>query len=152
MGRFADLLDAPSTEYEINEIDEKRYTDDIPDLDDHNHSGDLVRIIRLFRNLESNRPAGVEAAEWQQAVEDARTFLATWGEHAAALGWTGEDLFGLHQPPAKPSSTYRRLSRYDAMGLLWLLDGRRVVALTEDTATIATPNGGHLTFRRRVAT
>jgi hypothetical protein len=146
MGRFADLLDAPSQEpmaCEKSEKSEIRDTDD----GDHNHDGDLIRLIRFFRNLESNRPAGVDLAEWQQAVEDARTFLTTWGEQAAKLGWTSEDLFGVHQPPARPSSTYRRLSRYDATGLVWLLDGRRVVALTEDTATIATPNGGRLTFR-----
>jgi hypothetical protein len=31
---------------------------------------------------------------------------------------------------------------------LWLLNGRRVVALTADSATIATSNGGWLTYRR----
>jgi hypothetical protein len=155
MGRFADLLDEPSQEpvaCEKSEKSEIRYTGDIPDPDNHNHSGDLIRLIRFFRNLESNRPAGVDLAEWQQAVEDARAFLSTWGEQAAKLGWTSEDLLGLHQPPPKPSSTYRRLSRYDATGLVWLLDGRRVVALTEDAATIRSPGGMNLTFRRRVAT
>jgi hypothetical protein len=105
-----------------------------------------------FMALEAQCPDGIEAAAWRRAVKDARAFLATWGEQAVALGWTSEDLFGLHQPAPRPSPTYRRLSRHDATGLVWLLDGRRVVALTEDAATIATPNGGHLTFRRRVAT
>jgi hypothetical protein len=32
--------------------------------------------------------------------------------------------------------------------LLWLLNGRRVVALTADTAIIETPDGGRLVYRR----
>ena len=38
--------------------------------------------------------------------------------------------------PARPSPTYCRLSRYDATGLIWLLQGRAVVALTADEAAI----------------
>jgi hypothetical protein len=45
-----------------------------------------------------------------------------------------EWLFGLHKPPVKPHPSYRRLSRYDETGLIWLLEGREVVALTEETA------------------
>src|SRR5205823_7128521 len=41
----------------------------------------------------------------------------------------------------KPESTYQRLSRYDQTGLIWLLHGRRVVALTEDAAVIETATG-----------
>ena len=64
-----------------------------------------------------------------------------------ALGWTPADLFGLHTPPEKPAPKYRRLSRYDKTGLIWLLRGRRVVALTKDTAIIETANGT-LSYRR----
>jgi hypothetical protein len=59
------------------------------------------------------------------------------------------DLFGLHTPPAKPHPTYNRLSRYDATGLVWLLQGREVVALTEATATIRNSATGTLTMYRR---
>jgi hypothetical protein len=38
--------------------------------------------------------------------------------------------------------------RVDRLGLLWLLNGRRIVALTTDSATIMTSNGGRLTYRR----
>jgi hypothetical protein len=72
---------------------------------------------------------------WQQAVADGRHFLAHWGDQAHALGWTAKDLFGLLVPEhAKPS--FNRLSRYDETGLIWLLQGRPVVAITEATATI----------------
>jgi hypothetical protein len=105
-----------------------------------------------YSRLIQTCPDKVDQDRWLRARADACAFLATWGEQAAALGWTSEALFGLHQPPPRPSSTYHRLSRCDATGLVWLLDGRRVVALTEDAATIRSPGGVNLTFRRRVAT
>jgi hypothetical protein len=55
---------------------------------------------------------------------------------ARALGWTARELFGLHATPARPHPNYRRLSRYDETGLIWLLRGRPVIALTETTAAI----------------
>ena len=38
--------------------------------------------------------------------------------------------------PERPAPSYTRLSRYDETGLIWLLRGRPVVALTETTAAI----------------
>src|SRR5262249_26441861 len=93
-------------------------------------------------------PALVEVARWQHAVEDGRRFLATWGEQAEALGWTSADLFGLHTPPERPHPSYRRLSRYDCTGLVWLLEGRPVLALTEAPAAIENPTGTITTYRR----
>jgi len=90
----------------------------------------------------------MDRADWDLAVADGRRFLAQWGEQAQALGWSARDLFGLHEVPASPSPTYRRLSRYDATGLVWLLKGREVIALTETTAAIRTPSGGVLTYRK----
>jgi hypothetical protein len=55
------------------------------------------------------------------------------------------ELFGLH----KPHPSYSRLSRHDCTGLLWLLQGRRVVALTDGTAAIQNPTTGNvLTYRK----
>jgi hypothetical protein len=62
--------------------------------------------------------------------------LARWGQQADRLGWTARDLFGLHPVPERPAASYGRLSRYDETGLIWLLHGRPVVALTETTAAI----------------
>jgi hypothetical protein len=89
-----------------------------------------------FCALERRCPDFVEAAPWRQAVEDGRRFLVSWGEQAHALGWTAPELFGLHAPPERPAASYSRLSRYDEMGLIWLLRGRAVVAMTETTAAI----------------
>jgi hypothetical protein len=83
-------------------------------------------------------------------VTDAKRFLAQWGEQARALRWSVRDLFGLHEVPANPAPTYRRLSRYDETGLVWLLRGREVIALTETTAAIRTPSGGALTYRKLI--
>jgi hypothetical protein len=46
------------------------------------------------------------------------------------------DLFGLHPVPESATRAYSRLSRYDATGLLWLLRGRSVVAMTAREAAI----------------
>jgi hypothetical protein len=82
-------------------------------------------------------------------VTDAQRFLADWGGQSAALGWTVDELFGLHPAPARPAPTYCRLSRYDTTGLIWLLQGRAVVALTDTTATIRTSSGGTVTYRKQ---
>jgi hypothetical protein len=100
-----------------------------------------------FSAIECRCPDHIDVADWQHAVDDGRKFLIQWGEQAEALGWTAEDLFGLHDPPEQPGPTYRRLSRYDVIGLIWLLHGRPVVALTADRAVIGRVDGP--TFYRR---
>jgi hypothetical protein len=113
-------------------------------------SGTLVpdRYGRVLTILESRRPDHVPADRWQAAVEDGRAFLTRWGEQAEALGWTPRDLFGLHMPPERPHPSYSRLSRYDEIGLIWLLRGREVIALTEATAVIQGSTGAITIYRR----
>jgi len=89
-----------------------------------------------FDALERRCPDFIDAERWRQAVEDGRQFLATWGDQAQALEWTARELFGLHTPPERPAGRYSRLSRYDDTGLIWLLRGRPVIALTETIAAI----------------
>jgi hypothetical protein len=105
-------------------------------------------LDRTLWALEAGLPHLVPAERWRGAVEDGRRFLAQWGEQAEALGWTSRDLFGLHKPPDKPAPSYRRLSRYDGTGLIWLLYGRPVMALTADTAAIMNPTGNVTVYRR----
>jgi hypothetical protein len=80
--------------------------------------------------LQHRCPLRVDPLAWNQAVEDARRFLATWGHHARALGWTADDLFGL---------------AHDRAGLVWMLHGRRVVAMTAGTAAIRSHMTGSIT-------
>jgi hypothetical protein len=93
-------------------------------------------------------PAYVPEARWRQAIEDGQRFIDEWRNQALALRWTARDLFGLHTPPEEPHPSYRRLSRYDETGLIWLLEGREVVALTTDTAVIRWPSGSVTTYRK----
>jgi hypothetical protein len=107
-----------------------------------------ARYGRVAAVLEARCPDLVPADRWQLAVDDGRRLLARWGDKAEALGWTARDLFGLHKPPALPHPSYSRLSRYDETGLIWLLQGRDVVALTEAAAAIQSSTGAITIYRR----
>jgi hypothetical protein len=138
---------------EKSEISEKRGEDrgliSLNSLISHPGPTRFGRFGRTFSALEARCPDHVPAMRWQQCVEDGRRFLAKWGEQAEALGWSSADFFALHQPPAKPHPSYSRLSRYDATGLCWLLEGREVIALTASTATIRNPTTGNVTTYRK---
>jgi hypothetical protein len=108
-----------------------------------------LRYRKVFAFLQFKPPALVPVERWRQCVQDGSKFLARWGEQAEAMGWSSADLFGLHTPPARPHPSYSRLSRYDCVGLCWLLEGREVIALTADTATIRNPNTGNVTVFRK---
>src|SRR5215831_10202088 len=97
------------------------------------------RYRRTFAHLQLKPPALVEVERWQQCVRDGGRFLAKWGEPAQALNWSSADLFALIEIPEHPSPSFNRLSRYDRLGLIWLLQGREVIALTEATASIRNP-------------
>ncbi len=110
--------------------------------------GRLNRFCRTFAALESHCPELVPIARWQQCVEDGQRFLATWGEQAERLGWTSRDLFGLFPVPANPHPSFARLSRYDQTGVIWLLQGHPIIALTEMTAAIQNPTGTITIYRK----
>ena len=94
-------------------------------------------IARIDRD---RPPKGFPATDWHHLHRDAGPFLATWGVKAIAFGWSTLDVFGVHRiAPA---------ANYSAMGLVPLLRGSSVVAMTTDTATIRRDTGAHLTFRR----
>jgi hypothetical protein len=103
---------------------------------------------RTIAALKSRCPDLVPVDRWRLAIDDGRRLLARWGDQAQSLRWTARDLFGLHKPPAQPHPSYRRLSRYDETGLVWLLQGREVVAFTEGTAVIRSSTGALTIYRR----
>jgi hypothetical protein len=72
----------------------------------------------------------------------------SWCQQAEALGWTERELFGLHPVPERPAANYSRLSRLDGVGLIWLLHGRPVIALTQTAATILASSGARLTYQQ----
>jgi hypothetical protein len=102
-----------------------------------------------LRALGAQCPDDVPEDRWHQAIGDATAFISEWGEQAHALGWTEHELFGLHPVPERPAPNYSRLSRLDDMGLLWLLRGRPVVALTAMEAAYRCPDGAILKYYGR---
>jgi hypothetical protein len=101
-----------------------------------------------FTTLAARCPTYVPEERWHQAIADATTLTSKWGEQAHAFGWTPRDLFGLHPVPEQPAGNYSRLSRLDHTGLIWLLRGRPVIALTAAEAVMRCQSGATLTYRK----
>jgi TubC N-terminal docking domain len=81
------------------------------------------------------------AATWPQFIADAKTFCRDWGERAFLSGWAPWELFGCHcRAP---------WGRIQGMGLVLLLRGREIAALTATEAGIRTSTGAHQTYRRK---
>jgi hypothetical protein len=153
MGKYLDIIKRveEARAYDKNDINDQTHTVACGSHAVHNPKCDFGRISRFgrsFRELEQRCPELIDCADWQQAIESARRFLAQWGEQAESLGWNSRDLFGLMPVPDKPKANYHRLSRYDLTGLIWLLRDNQVVALTETTAAIRHASGKITTYRR----
>jgi hypothetical protein len=107
------------------------------------HDGGIPREwAEGFARLEPDRPpADVPPRRWRRFVDDLGRFLdGGFAGQAARLGWGPFELFGCDRD--------RPFARIDQAGLLWLLDGHRLAALSENTATIETRTGARQTFRR----
>src|SRR5262249_47846554 len=115
--------------------------------DDMQAARDPVSYASALAVLRAECPAYVDAADWQQAVEDGHRFVTQWGKQAEGLGWAPADLFGLHIPPEKPAPNSRRLPRYEKPGLGGLWRGGGFVDLPNDRAFIATATGT-VSYRR----
>ena len=96
-----------------------------------------------FARLDPDRPpVDVPLRRWQCFVDDIGRFLgAGWAAEAAALDWGPLDLFGCDRE--------RPFARIDRAGLLWLLNGDRLVELDRHRAMIETRTGGRQSYRRR---
>jgi hypothetical protein len=116
-----DLKDAPTTGREASFPDE--------------WNNGYLKLCRM------RRPEAYSAAEWQQLKDDAGYFLDRWASQCVTLGWTLDDVFAvaLTAPQA----------RHDAKGLVPLLDGKRIVAVTADLAVIETAMGRRQRYFRR---
>jgi len=78
---------------------------------------------------------------WQGLIDDAGLFLDQWATQVDRLGWKTQEVFGVHH--AKPST------RIDLQGLVPCIRGRKVVAVTADSATIETITGARQRIFRR---
>ncbi len=89
-----------------------------------------------------NPPADVPPKRWVRFIDDVGAFLdSPFCAVAAALSWGPFDLFGCDRDAP--------FARIDCAGLLWLLDGDRLVMLAADAATIETQTGVRRTWRRK---
>jgi hypothetical protein len=98
-----------------------------------------------FARLDPARPPGdVPSKRWVQFIDDCGRFLDSgWASRVEALGWGPLDLFGCDRE--------RPFARIDRAGLLLLINGGKLVALTAETATIETPTGHRQTCQRQPA-
>ena len=85
-------------------------------------------------------PEDMAPESWMLFLASCDAFMAgPWPGKAASMGWTAHNLFGCDN--LKP------VERVDRMGLLWLLRGGRIVALTSESAVIEMPSGSRLTYQ-----
>jgi hypothetical protein len=90
-----------------------------------------------FARLHPDRPPGdVAAKRWLTFIDDCGRFLdGGWADKAAALGWGPLDLFG--------ADCSKPFARIDHAGLLWLLNGDKLIELDRHKAVIErNRNGG----------
>jgi len=116
---------------ECNEPDGAAKAADRSKLEDKHARAWAEALARLDPN---NPPHDVPLDRWQRFIEDCECFHRLgWANRAEALGWGPLDLFGCDRE--------RPLARYDHMGLLWIIQGRKLVALKAETATVDTLTG-----------
>lgn len=96
-----------------------------------------------FARLDTSKPpADVPQRRWLRFLDDCGRFLdGGWAARAAALGWGPLDLFGCDRE--------RCVVRVDNLGLLWLLNGGKLIELHRDCAILETAGGARQTCRRR---
>jgi len=86
-------------------------------------------------------PAGFSSERWARIVDAAGVFLDRWAADAIRCGWSDLDTFGCDRD--------RPDARFDAMGLVLLLDRMEVVGIDPDGADLVTETGTRQRYRRR---
>jgi TubC N-terminal docking domain len=78
---------------------------------------------------------------WRQLIVDAERFLYSWAGQAHRLGWPAWEVFGCHRRAP--------WGRIQGMGLVLLLRGDEIAALTATEAVIRTQTGARQTYHRK---
>lgn len=86
-------------------------------------------------------PAAMRPDRWRQVIDDAGRFLDRWAAKAAALGWDTASVFGVHAD--------RPIERVGCAGLVWLLRGNEIEAISSSVARIRTRSGAVQIYDRR---
>jgi hypothetical protein len=102
----------------------------VSSIDTDFETGEAGRLSN--RQSHSPRPlTDVPPHQWRQFLNDCNNFLTggeNWAGRAAELGWNAASLFGCHR--ARP------LAHPGGAGLLWAIQGGRLVELHRDWAVI----------------
>ena len=93
--------------------------------------------------LDPNKPPShISSRRWLRFINDCGRFLdGGWAARAAALGWGPLHLFGCDRK--------RPFARLDHLGLLWEVNGGKLVELHRDRAVIEIERGDRLCYRRQ---
>ena len=86
-------------------------------------------------------PTGFSTERWWRIIDATGTFLDRWAGEAARLGWSDLDVFGCNADAPD--------RRFDAMGLVLLLDRCTVAGIDEHGADLVTGAGAQQRYRRR---
>ena len=120
---------------------------DEPDL------GERATLIEYGANVPKSRaegyaalssmpvPTGFSPERWCRIVDAAGVFIDRWAAVAIERGWSDLDVFGCN--PDRPDA------RFDAMGLVLLLDRCEIIGIDEDGADLLTATGDKQRYRRR---
>jgi hypothetical protein len=86
-------------------------------------------------------PPGFTLQRWQQIVDGVGEFIDRWAVKACECGWSDLEVFGCYD--TRPDR------RFDAMGLVLLLDRRKIVGIDVDGADLEFQDGVRHRFRRK---
>ena len=103
----------------------------------------LMRLLKARdaaeRAMRAERPDDCWMHRWSEAQRGLVGFIhAGWGDRAALLGWTAEELYRL--PPL--------WSQIHLTGCAWLVGDKKVLVATADHIVIEASQGSRLKFRR----
>lgn len=104
---------------------------------------DLLRILAsrdaAKATFDAKPPLNCSEERWARTLHGLQSFVGEgWGDQAALLGWTHEELYRV--PPV--------WGRIDLTGAALLAGRRTIVAVTEASIAIETLLGSRLKFRR----
>ncbi len=89
-----------------------------------------------------SQPVGFTSERWRRIIDATGTFMDRWAAKTAGCGWSDLDVFGVDAD--------RPDARFDAMGLVLLLDRARIVSLDSTGADLVVqPGDARQRFRRR---
>ena len=103
---------------------------------------DLMRILTVRclgeAALRAEPPPDASEKRWAEAMRGLACFVDIWGDRAAAMGWSAEELYRVP----------KLWSQIWLTGAALLIGDRKVKLVTADSIVIETPTGSQLKCRR----